>query len=68
MTLLGIGFVISIIFGGIWLNRVGQNRETVEEHDEDGVEGEFQMARVKLDRNGEGDRKAPDLRNCSINI
>ena len=68
MTLLGIGFVISIIFGGIWLNRVGQNRETVEEYDEDGAEGEFQMARVKLDRNGEGDRKALGLRNCSINI
>ena len=41
----------------MWLDGVGRKRETNEEHDEDCVEEEFQLAMVKLDKDGEGDRK-----------
>ena len=41
------------VVASIWLNWVGQNREIDEEHDEDCVEVGFQLARVKLDRDGE---------------
>ena len=40
---------------------VGQNRETNEEHDEDCVEEEFQLARVKYVRDGEAGRGALDV-------
>ena len=43
----------------MWSNGVGQNRETNEERDEDCV---------KFDRDGEGGKEAPGMRNCSINI
>ena len=45
----------------MWLNGVGQNRETDEEHDEDYVTEGFQLARVWFDRDGEGDRKALEI-------
>ena len=51
-----------------WLNWVGQNRETDEEHDEHCVEEGFQLARVKFDRDGVGGREALGLGNRSINI
>ena len=38
---LGIWFSISNTCGGVWSNRVGKNRETDEEHDEDCVEEKF---------------------------
>ena len=40
---------------GVWPNGVGQNRETDEEHDEDFVEEEFQLAKVKFDKDGRVD-------------
>ena len=52
----------------MWLNRVGQNRETDEKHDEDCVEEGFQLAGVKLDQYGEGGRDALVVGNYSINI
>ena len=52
----------------MWLNQVGQNRETTEEHNEDCVEEGFNLARVKFDRDGEGDREALGMGNCSINV
>ena len=48
------------------LNGLGKNMET--EHDEDCVEERFQLAREKLDRNGNRGRKAVGMGNCSINI
>ena len=57
MAWVAIWFGISNTCGGVWLNGVGQKRETNEEHDEDCVEEEFQLAMVKLDKDGEGDRK-----------
>ena len=42
----------------MWLNGVGQNRETDEEHDEDCIEEGFQLARIKYDRDSEGGREA----------
>ena len=36
---------------------VGQNRETDTDHDEDCVEEEFQLARVRCDRDGKGGRE-----------
>ena len=42
--------------------------ETDEKHDEDCVEEGFPVARVKIDRNDEGDREALVKRNFSINI
>ena len=49
----------------MWSNGLGQYRETNEEHDKDCVEEGFQLARAKLDRNGEGRRKALGMGNCS---
>ena len=54
--------------GGVWLDGVGQNRKTDEEHDEDCVEDVFQMARVKFGRHDEAGRKALDMGNYSHNI
>ena len=45
-------------YGCVWLNGVGQNRETDEEHDEDCVEERCQLARAKCDRDMEGGREA----------
>ena len=42
--------------------------ETDEKYDEDCVEEGFPLARVKIDRNDEGDREALVKRNFSINI
>ena len=47
---------------------VRQNRETNEEHDEDCVEEEFQLARLKYVRDSEGGREALGVGNCSISI
>ena len=44
--------------GSVSLNRVGQNMEAAEEHDEDFAEERFQLARVKFDRDAEEGRKA----------
>ena len=52
----------------MWLNRVGQNRENDEKHDEVSVEEGFQLAGVKLDKDGEGGRDAVVVGNYSINI
>ena len=52
----------------MWSNGVGLNRETDEEHDGNCVEEGFRMARVKFGRDGEGNRKALDMGNCSVNI
>ena len=52
----------------MWLNWIGQNRETDEEHDEDCVEGGFQLARVKFDRDGERGRETLGMGKGSINI
>ena len=69
MPWLGIWFGISNTWHGAWSNGVGQNKETDEEHDEDYyVEDEFQLARVKFDRHGEGGREALSMGNCCINI
>ena len=65
--LYGLIYLIFVV-AGMWLNWVGQNRETDEEHDEDCIEEGFQLARVKFDRDGEGGRKALGLGNRSINI
>ena len=46
----------------------GKNGETDEELDENCFEEGFQLARVKLCRNGEGGRKALGMGNCSIHI
>ena len=45
---------------GVWLNGVEQNRETDEEHDENYVEEEFQLAKLKFDRDGKGGRTSKD--------
>ena len=55
-------------YGLVWLNRIGKNRETDEERDEDCVEERFQLARVKFDRDIERGREALGMGNCSINI
>ena len=52
----------------MWSNRVGQNREIDEEHDEDCIEKGFPLARIKYDRDSEGGREALVVRNCSVNI
>ena len=49
------------------LNEVGQNRETDEEHDEDCVDEGFQLASVKLDRDGKGGREALGMLCCGSN-
>ena len=52
----------------MWLNGIGQNRETDEEHGEDCVKEGFQLARVKLDKDGEGGKEAVGMGNHSITI
>ena len=52
----------------MWLNGIRQNRETDEEHDEDCLKEGFQIARVKFDRDVQGEREALGIRKCSINI
>ena len=47
---------------------IGQKRETDEKHDESSVEEGFQLVKVKFDRGGEGDKEAPGMGYCSINI
>ena len=59
---------ISNTCGGVWSSRVGQNRETNEEYDEDYVKEWFQLTRAKFDRDGEGGKEALGMRNCSINL
>ena len=49
------------------LNGVGQNKETDEEHDEDCVEEGFNIARMKFDRDGKGDREAVGMGYCTSN-
>ena len=67
--LLAIWFGISNTCGGVWLmNRGGQNWETNEEYDEDCVKEEFQLAKVKLGKDGQGSKEALGMRNHSINI
>ena len=51
----------------MWQNWAGQNRETEEEHDEDCVEEGFQLAMVKIDRDGKEGKKALGMGNCSNN-
>ena len=52
----------------MWLNGIRQNRETDEEHDEDCLKEGFQIARVKFDRDVQGESEALGIRKCSINI
>ena len=61
-------FDISNTCGSVWLNEVGENRETDGDHDKHCVEEGFQLARVKFDRDGKGGSEAPSVWNCSINI
>ena len=61
-------FRISNTCGGMWSNELGKNRETDQEHDEDCVEEDFQLARAKLNRDGKGGRKSLGMGNYSINI
>ena len=61
-------FGISNSCGGMWLNRVGQNRETNEEHDEDCVKEGFQLASVKYGKDDERCREDIGMLNRSINI
>ena len=68
MAWLTIWFGISNTCSDVWLNGVGQNRGTDEEHDKDCAEEEFQLARVKFDRDFEGGKKALELENPNINI
>ena len=63
----GIWFGISNTCGGVRSNKVDQNRETDEEHDEDCVEEVFQLAKVNFSRDGERGSKALGIRN-SVSI
>ena len=68
MAWLCIWLGISNTRGDLWSNEMGQNnKETDEEHNEDCVEERI-VLKVKFDRDGEGDREALHIRNCSINI
>ena len=49
-------------------NRVEQNTETDEEHNEDCVEDEFQLDSIKFDRDGEKGREVLVMGNYSIII
>ena len=62
-----IWFGISNTCVGMWLNGLGKNRKTGQEHDEECVEKGFRLDRAKIDRNGKGGRKALGMGNCSIN-
>ena len=68
MDWLGICFGLFNTCGGVWLNWVGQIRETNEERDENYVVDGFHLTRVKFDRDGEGGREALGMGNCSIII
>ena len=68
MAWLRIWFGLSNNCDSVWSNRVGQNREIDEEHDEDCIEEGFPLARIKYDRDSEGGREALVVRNCSVNI
>ena len=68
MAWLGIWFCLSNTCDSVWSNRVGQSRETDDIDDEDCVEEEFQLARVKYDRDDERGREALGEGNCSVNI
>ena len=52
----------------MWLNLVGQNKETDEEHDEDCVEEDFQLTREIFDRDGERGRETLGMGKRSVNI
>ena len=62
MTWHSIWFDIFNICGSVWLNGVGKNRQTNEEHDKYCAEDRFQLARVKFDRDG----KVVKLQVCGI--
>ena len=47
---------------------VAQNRKIDEEHDEYCIDKVFQLAKVKLERDGEEGREALCMQNCSINF
>ena len=49
-------------------NGVGLNRETDEKRDEGCCKEGFQLARVKLDRNGKEGREVLSMGNGSINV
>ena len=51
----------------MWLNWVGQNRETTQEHDEDCAEEGFQSTSVNFDRDGKLEREALGIGYCSSN-
>ena len=68
MVWLGICFVISNTCDGMSSNGVGLNRETDEKRDEGCCKEGFQLARVKLDRNGKEGREVLSMGNGSINI
>ena len=68
MAWLSIWFSLCNNCDGEWSNRAGQNREIDEEHDEGCVDEGFQLARVKYDRDGEGDREALGLQFFDIFI
>ena len=61
-------FDISNTYDKAWSIGVGQKRKIDKKHDKYCVEEGFQLARVKLNKDGEGCSKAPRLRNFSINI
>ena len=67
MACVAVWFGISNTCGVFWLNVVGQNREITEEHEDDCVEEGFQLARAKLEKDGEKRREALGMGNCSIN-
>ena len=68
MAWLGIWCGISNTCGGMRSDRLGKNRENDKELDEDCVEKEFPLARVKSYINGGGSRKDIVMGNCSINV
>ena len=47
---------------------VGQNKETDEEHDENCVEEEFQLTRVKIDKDGKRGRVALGIGNQNHSV
>ena len=67
MAWLRIWFGISNTFGGAWSDRVGQNRETDEEHDEDCFEKEFKLDSVKFATDSQRGRETLGMGSCSIN-
>ena len=68
MAWFAIWFVISNTCGGVWLNEIGQNRETDKDSDEDCVEEGFLLAKVKLGKDSERGRGNLGMGNHSINI